>query len=178
MFFWNSLIFLMIQQMLAIWTLVPLPFLNPASTSRSSQFTYCWSLAWRILSINLLMCEMGALVQKFEHSLALPFFGIGMKTCCPYWAFVCNFYTFTIFNMVNLFTSAGCDSHTAKWFTLFWLLSHGDFRFGHKTCFSQWVIAKLTQFDKCDMTMNGKSTCPLVCNFLHLCNSAFTWIPA
>ena len=66
--------------MLAIWTLVPLPFLNPASTSRSSQFTYCWSLAWRILSINLLMCEMGALVQKFEHSLALPFFGIGMKT--------------------------------------------------------------------------------------------------
>ena len=28
MFFWNSLAFLMIQQMLAIWSLVPLPFLN------------------------------------------------------------------------------------------------------------------------------------------------------
>ena len=27
MFFWNSLAFLMIQQMLAIWSLVPLPFL-------------------------------------------------------------------------------------------------------------------------------------------------------
>jgi len=26
------------------------------------------------------MCEMGAIVWKFEHSLALPFFGIGMKT--------------------------------------------------------------------------------------------------
>ena len=28
MFFWNSLAFLMIRQMLAIWSLVPLPFLN------------------------------------------------------------------------------------------------------------------------------------------------------
>ena len=50
MFFWNSLVFLMIQQMLAIWSLVPLPFLKPAETSGSSWFTYCWSLAWRILS--------------------------------------------------------------------------------------------------------------------------------
>ena len=32
MFFWNSLVFLMIQQMLAIWPLIPLPFLNPAWT--------------------------------------------------------------------------------------------------------------------------------------------------
>ena len=48
MFFWYSLAFLMIQQMLAIWSLVPLPFLKPAWTSGSSQFSYCWSLAWRI----------------------------------------------------------------------------------------------------------------------------------
>ena len=33
MFFWNSLAFSMIQQMLAIWSLVPLPFLKPAWTS-------------------------------------------------------------------------------------------------------------------------------------------------
>ena len=50
--------FSMIQWMLAIWSLVPLPFLKQAWTSRSSQFTYCWSLAWRILSITLLACEM------------------------------------------------------------------------------------------------------------------------
>ena len=56
-FFWNSLSFSMIQQMLATSSLVPLPFLNPAYTSRYSQFTYCWSLAWRILSITLLACE-------------------------------------------------------------------------------------------------------------------------
>ena len=37
MFFWNSLAFSMIQQMLAIWSLVPLSFLNPAWTSGSSR---------------------------------------------------------------------------------------------------------------------------------------------
>ena len=43
MLFWNSLAFSMIQRMLAIWSLVPLPFLKPAWTSGSSQFTY-WLL--------------------------------------------------------------------------------------------------------------------------------------
>ena len=41
MIFWNSIAFPMIQWMLAIWSLVPLPFLNPAWTSRSSQFMHC-----------------------------------------------------------------------------------------------------------------------------------------
>ena len=72
--------FSMIQQILAIWSLVPLPFLKPAWTSGSSRFTCCWSLPWRILSITLLACEMSAIVWYFEHSLALPFFGSGMKT--------------------------------------------------------------------------------------------------
>ena len=55
----------MIQRMLAIWSLVPLPFLKPAGTFGSSQFTYCWSLAWRILRITLLSCEISAIVQYF-----------------------------------------------------------------------------------------------------------------
>ena len=70
----------MIQRMLAIWSLVPLPFLKPAWTSGSSWFMYYCSLVWRILSITLLACKMSAVVWYFEHSLALPFFGIGMKT--------------------------------------------------------------------------------------------------
>ena len=37
-------------------------------------------LAWRILSITLLACEMRAIVRLFEDSLALPFLRIGMKT--------------------------------------------------------------------------------------------------
>ena len=55
--FWNSLAFSMVQRMLAIWSPVPLPFLNPACTSGSSRLTYCWSLAWRILCITF--CLMG-----------------------------------------------------------------------------------------------------------------------
>ena len=43
MSFWNSHAFSMIQQMLAVWSLVPLPFLKQAWTSGSSRFTYCWS---------------------------------------------------------------------------------------------------------------------------------------
>ena len=60
MFFWNSLGFSRIQWMLAIWPLVPLPFLKPAWTSGSSWFMYCWSLAWRILSFTLLACAATA----------------------------------------------------------------------------------------------------------------------
>ena len=63
MFFWNSLAFLMNQQMLAIWSLVPLPFLNPAWTPGNSRFIYCWRLTWRILYITLLVCEMSAIVR-------------------------------------------------------------------------------------------------------------------
>ena len=82
----------MIQWMLAIWSLVPLPFLNPAWTSGNFQITCYWSLAWRIFSITLLACEMSAIIRQFEHSLALPFFGIGMKTdlfqsCGHCWVF-------------------------------------------------------------------------------------------
>ena len=82
----------MIHHMLAIWSLVPLPFLNSAWTSGSSWFMYYWTLAWRILSITLLACEMSAIVQQFEHSLTLFLFGIGMKTdifqsCGHCWVF-------------------------------------------------------------------------------------------
>ena len=41
----------------AIWSLVPLLLWNSASTSVSSQFMYCRTLAWRILNITLLACD-------------------------------------------------------------------------------------------------------------------------
>ena len=74
--------FSVIQQMLAIWPLVPLPFLTPAWTSGSSWFTYCWSLAWRILCICVVVWPF----------FALSFFGIRMKTvlfqsCGQCWVF-------------------------------------------------------------------------------------------
>ena len=47
---------------LAIWSLVLLPFLNPACISGSTQFIYWWSLSWRILNTTFLACEMNEIV--------------------------------------------------------------------------------------------------------------------
>ena len=62
-FFCNSLAFSMIQWILAIWSLIPLPFLNQACTPGISWFAYCWSLAWRILRMTLLACKRSTIVQ-------------------------------------------------------------------------------------------------------------------
>ena len=67
-------------------------FSNSAWTPGSSKFMYYWSIAWRILSIILLVCEMSAIVWYCEHCLALPFFDIEMKgdlfqSCGHCWIF-------------------------------------------------------------------------------------------
>ena len=54
MFFWNSFAFSMIQRVLAIWFVVPLPFLNPA-----------W-IHWKFLVHELLK----PILENFEHYLA------------------------------------------------------------------------------------------------------------
>ena len=120
MFFWNSLAFSVIQWMLAIWSLVPLPFLKPGWTSGSSRFMCCWCLAWRIFIITLLVCEMSAIVRLFEHCLALPFFGICMKTdlfqsCGHCWVFQicwhieCSTFTASSFRIWNSSTGIPCS---------------------------------------------------------------------
>ena len=109
----------MSQQMLTTWSLVPLPFLNSACPSRCSQFMYCWSLAWRILSTTLLLCEISIIVHLFEHSLAWSFFETGMKTdlsqsCGHCWIFqICwhiEHSTFTASSFQTLNSSAGIPS--------------------------------------------------------------------
>ena len=72
-----------------------------------------------ILSITLLACEMSAIVWWFEHSLALPFFGIGMKTdlfqsyshCWVFqicWHIQCSTFTAVSFSILN--SSTGIPS--------------------------------------------------------------------
>ena len=63
MFFWNSLAFSMIQWMLAIWSLFPLPFLNPAWKSGSFWFNV-------MLKLNM---------QGFKHELTT----MGGECNCP-----------------------------------------------------------------------------------------------
>ena len=75
MFFWNSFAYSMIQWMLAIWSLVPLPFLNPAWTSGIFQFTYCWSLTWRIIDNNK-ASHFTSVWDECSCAVAWTFFGI------------------------------------------------------------------------------------------------------
>ena len=69
-FFWNSLAFSMIQWMLAIWSLTPLPFLNPAWTSESSQS----------LTVEAWLGEFWALLDsmwdEYNCTVVWAFFGI------------------------------------------------------------------------------------------------------
>ena len=140
----------MIQRILAIWPLVPLPFLNPACTSGGPQFMYCWILAWRILRITLLPCEMCATVWQFEHSLALPFFGIGMKTdifqshshCWVFqicWHVECSIFTASSFRIWN--SSTGIPSPPLALFIVMLPEAHLT---SHSRMFgSRWVITPL-----------------------------------
>ena len=80
--FWNSLTFSMIQWMLTLWSLVPLPFLNPAWAYGISQFKYCWRLAWRNY-FGGMWGECNWVVV--EHSLKSLFLGIARKR--PYQSF-------------------------------------------------------------------------------------------
>ena len=137
MFSWNS-------------SLVPLPFLNPAWITESSWFTYCWSLAWRILSITFLVCEMSAIIRYFEHSLALPFFGIGMKTdlfqaCGHVWVFQscwhieCSTFTKTFFRIWN--SSTGIPSPPLALFVV--MLPKAHLIWHSRMSGSRWVIIPL-----------------------------------
>ena len=150
MFFWNSIILLIIQQILAICSLVPLPFLNPAWTSGISQFTHCWRLAWKILSIILLACEMNTIVCQFEHSLALPFFGIGMKielfqSCSHCWVFqVCwhiEWSSFTTSSLRIWNNSTGIPTPPLALFIV--MLSKAHLTLHFRMSGSRWVITLL-----------------------------------
>ena len=74
--------FSMTLRMLAIWSLVPLPFLNPAWTSESSWFTYCWSLAWRILGYTKYLCSLKIhMLKPNPHSDGIWRWGLWEVTC-------------------------------------------------------------------------------------------------
>ena len=137
----------MIQRVLAIWSLVPLPFLKPAWTSGSSRFTYYWNLTWGILRITLLACEMSAIVWQFEHSLALPFLGNGMKTdlfqsCGHCWVFQicwhieCRTFTASSFRIWN--SSTGVPSAPLALFVV--MLPKAHLTSHSRISGSRWVI--------------------------------------
>ena len=63
-FFFLIPLSLLWQCMLAVWFLILLPFLNPACSPGSSQFMYCWSLAW--ISLFLIVFLKHIKFRNFE----------------------------------------------------------------------------------------------------------------
>ena len=87
----------------------PLPFLNPAWTSGSSPFMYFWSLAWRILSITLLACEMSAafsgiaFLWDWNENWPFPVYGhCRVFQIC--WHIDCSTFTASSFRIWNSYT--------------------------------------------------------------------------
>ena len=105
----------MIQWMLAIWSLVPLPFLNPAFTSRSSWFTYCWSLTWRILSITLLDAKWVQLSSSLSFLWHCPSLGLEWKLTfsSPFYVFLDAFLSVQLRNC--FFFWAPCHLLSTPW---------------------------------------------------------------
>ena len=93
MSFWNSLAFSMIQQMLAIWSLVPLPFLKPA---------------WKF-TVHVLL-KPG--LENFEHYFTSVW---DECNCAVVWAFFgIAFLCRLVKAMVFLVVVYGCESWTIK----------------------------------------------------------------
>ena len=59
--------------MLAIWSVIPLSFLNPSCTSGIFRFSYCWSLAWRIFEHYL-----ASTWNECNCMIVWTFFGIAL----------------------------------------------------------------------------------------------------
>ena len=107
----------------------------------------CWSLVWRILSITLLACETSTIVWEFEHSLALPFFGIGMRTdlfqsrghCWVFqvcWHIECSTFTASSFRISN--SLAGIPLSPLALFVL--MLPKAHLTLHSRMSGSRWVI--------------------------------------
>ena len=79
-FFWNSLAFSIIQTMLAIWSLVPLPFLNSGWTSGSSQLVYCWRVIFRRSTAEFVESSLKLSRCLYWRSLTLAWVGPKPRT--------------------------------------------------------------------------------------------------
>ena len=107
MFFSSYVAFSMIQWMFAIWSLIPLHFLNPARTSGSSRFTVETGLE------NFERYFAGVW-NEWNCTAVWIFFGIVLLWNCHcwvfhiYWYIECSTLTASTFNILN--SSAGISS--------------------------------------------------------------------
>ena len=138
---------------------------------------YYWNLAWRILSITLLACEVSAIVWEFKHSLVLTFFCFGMKTdlfqsCDHCWVFQicwhieCSAFTASSFKIWN--SSTGISSPLLAMFIV--MLPKAHLSLHSRMSGSRWVITPLW------LSVSWRSflySSPVYCCHLFLISSAF-----
>ena len=143
MFFWNSLAFSMIQQMLAIWSLVPLPFLNPAWTSESSrlkpnlknfELLLCWRVKWVQLCGNLKIlwhCLSLGFEWNWPFPVLWPLPAFNFK-CCQIQTVRCTVAGF------HYFFQGSTESHqkTNSWWL--WKTGHSVDSFGSE---GKWIVS-------------------------------------
>ena len=142
--------------MLEIWSLVPLPFLNPGWTFGSSQLTYCWSQAWRVLSITLLKCEKNcncavvwtsfgiALLWDWNENWPFPVLWPLLSFSCVL-AYECSTFTASTFRIWNSSKFCFQCAFTAEWSNI--LCFHYSF-----ICW--WTVRLLSCLDYCKQCCN------------------------
>ena len=138
----------MIQQMLAVWSLVPLPFLNPVYTSECFQFTNCWSLIEALLKgfehyhasmWNELCSSLNILwhCPSWHWNENWPFHSRGhcwvFQIC---WHIECNTFTASSFRIWN--SSPGIPSPPLALFIM--MLPKAHFTLHSRMSGSRWVI--------------------------------------
>ena len=137
----------MIQQMLAIWSLGPLPFLKPSWTSGSSWFMYCWKPG-----LENFKHYFTSVWDECNCAVVWAFFGIaflsvGMKTdlfqscghCCVFqicWHIECSTFTTSSFRIWN--SSTGIPLPPLALFIV--MLSKAHLTSHSRMSGSRWVI--------------------------------------
>ena len=111
MFFWNSLAFLMIQRMLTIWPLVPLPFLKPTWTSGVHGVTKSQT------GLSDFHFHFWAF---FMVQLSHPSMTLGKSLTLTIWTFVGQMMSL-LFNTLSRFVIAFLPRSKHRW--ILWLLS-------------------------------------------------------
>ena len=177
--------------MLAIWSLVSLPFLKTAWTSGISWFMYCWSLVWSNFGHYFTSVWDECNYVVVWAILALPFFGIGMKidlfqSCGHCWVFQicwhieCSTFTASSFRIWN--SSTGIPSPPLALFLVMlsrptWLhipgclalgeWSHHRDYLGHEDLFLQFFCVFLPPLLNILFQLGPYHFCPLSSPSLH-----------
>ena len=150
MFFWNSLAFSMIQQILTIWSLVPLPFsktslniwkfsvhilLKPGLENFEHYFTSMWDecncvVVWAFFGI--------AFLRDWNENEPFPFLWplLSFPIC---WHIECSTFTASSFRIWN--SSTGIPSHPLALLVV--MLSKAHLTSHSRMSGSRWVITPL-----------------------------------